>query len=421
MKDIFGNLIDPDVDYARGKILKSSYEEKLKYSQSIKLIAERIEKYGEESLSVFTGNIRSNQLDPSDLGILSEEWIGPSLFYEQLKDVAINHVSGNRETDDVAILNRTSAANICALLALGTSGKTAVSFAPEKKHHPSVNRGARLAQLNLQSISDVDEMKRITPSPEGGVCLITSVTSELLYLNDEEMKCVIRTAKTMGLDVVVDDAYGARIRPILLNFSPALKAGADVVITNNDKAGLNGPRAGIMVGRKDLVAKISAKANELGCEARAPISLAVYRSLSKFSSQDLLEEVQIGKEIFSELEKEIGSENVRSSLLGPEVTADTILNLLLEKEASKAHETVLVPAEATAALGMEMLKRHGIITTNACGMPGARISVRLKTNKQNLDKVGSARKVVEAFLDSLESVRKYAKDLGAASKVILGA
>ena len=234
------------------------------------------------------------------------------------------------------------------------------------------------------------------------------------------MKGAISAAKAMGLDVVVDDAYGARIRPIVLNFTPSLKAGADVVITNNDKAGLNGPRAGIMVGRKDLVAKISAKANEIGCEARAPISLAVYRSLSKFTESDLLEEVEIGKDIFNELVKQVGSENVRSSLLGPEVTAETVLKLILEMSGTKAHENVLVPAEATAALGMELLKRHGIITTNACGMPGARISVRFKTNKQNLENIGSAKKVAEAFLDSVKAVGEYAKDLNTARQVILG-
>ena len=420
MKDIFNNEIDPEVDYARGKILRSSYEEKLKYAQSVKVIAERIATFGEDHLYIFTGNIRGNQLNPADLGILSEEWIGPSLFYEQLKEVAISHVSGNRETDDIAIFNRTSAANICTLLALGSGEKTVVSFAPARKHHPSVSRGAKLAQANLLSVSQVDELREIKSSSAGGICLITSVTSELLYLDEEELKGAISAAKAMGLDVVVDDAYGARIRPIVLNFTPSLKAGADVVITNNDKAGLNGPRAGIMVGRKDLVAKISAKANEIGCEARAPISLAVYRSLSKFTESDLLEEVEIGKDIFNELVKQVGSENVRSSLLGPEVTAETVLKLILEMSGTKAHENVLVPAEATAALGMELLKRHGIITTNACGMPGARISVRFKTNKQNLENIGSAKKVAEAFLDSVKAVGEYAKDLNTARQVILG-
>lgn len=421
MKDLFGNTIDPEVDYARGKILKSSYEEKLKYIQAMKIIKERADVYGEDSFYVFTGNIRSNQMKQSDLGILSEEWMGPSFFYEQLKDVAIRHVSGNCEVDDVAVFNRTSAANICTMLALGSGMRTVISFAPSKKHHPSVVRGARLAQAELVSVSDVNELKGITPSPGGGVCHITSVTSELLYLNDEELKGAVSTAKDMGLDVVVDDAYGARIRPIVLKFTPSLVAGADVVITNNDKAGLNGPRAGIMVGRKDLVAKISAKANELGCEARAPISLAVYRSLSKFNKQDLIEEVEIGQGIFQELENTLGKGNVRNTLLGPEISAETVLKLILQISGINKFKTVLVPAEATAALGMELLKRYGIITTNACGMPGARISIRFKTNKEYLGKIGNEKKVVEAFLESLKTVGRYAMDLDYASKVIIGA
>lgn len=420
MNDIFGNIIDPEVGYARGKIIKSSYEEKLRYLHAVKLISERIADYGENSLYIFTGNIRGNQIEPFDVGILSEEWVGPSLFSEQLKEVAIKHVDGNMETDDVAIFNRTSAANICSILALGYNGKTVVSLAPEKRHHPSVIRGAKLAQANLISVSTATELQKVDISPKGGICHITSVTSELLYLNDEELKDAIITAKSKGLDVIVDDAYGARIRPIIFNYTPSLKAGADVVITNNDKAALNGPRAGIMVGRRDLVIKISAKASEYGFEGRAPIILGVYRSLCKFSKQELIDEVEIGKSLCNKLAKKIGKENIRFTILGPEITAETILKLALNQKDIKAADSAMVPMEASTALGMELLQRYGIITTNACGMPGAKESVRLKTNKQIMEKAGGEENVVKAFVDCIKVVGSYVNDFEESRKVILG-
>ncbi|WP_279009997.1 hypothetical protein, partial [Synergistes jonesii] len=194
----------------------------------------------------------------------------------------------------------------------------------------------------------------------------------------------------------------------------------DVVTTNNDKAGLNGPRAGVMVGNKDLVTRIHSKACELGMEGRAPLCLAVYRSLSSFSPNDLIEEVAVGKELYEALHAKFGDEFVRRSLLGPEITGEDTLKLILKRVGLKESDTALVPNEASSALGMELLSRFGIVTTNACGMPGARISVRLKTNRPTLDKLGGSKKVAEMFTEALDAVGKYVNDFAKAKKVILG-
>lgn len=83
--DVFGNVIDQEVGYARGKILQDSFSEKTKQQHAVRCIKEYIETYGEDKLYIFTGNIRDNQLETGDLGIRSEEWVGPSLFQHELK------------------------------------------------------------------------------------------------------------------------------------------------------------------------------------------------------------------------------------------------------------------------------------------------------------------------------------------------
>jgi L-seryl-tRNA(Ser) seleniumtransferase len=420
MLDSFNNPIDPDVDYARGRILKSSFEEKKKYANALKIIAKRMETHNEDYFYIFTGNVRNNALETRDLGMMSEEWVGQAVYQEELRRVAIEHASGNLETDDVAIFNRTSAANVATILALGGENKKVISMAPQKKHHPSVSRGAKLSQSTLVSIDNAEELKKLNVTPENAFCLITSVTSELLYFNDEELKDGISASKEKGLTVIVDDAYGARIRPIIFGFTPALLAGADVITTNNDKAGLNGPRAGVMVGKKDLVTRIHSKACELGLEARAPIALAVFRSLSAFDPDELKEELKVGQELFEALREELGEDNVRKSLLGPEITADTILRLVLDRAGLNSQDTLLVPAEAASAVGMELLSRYGVVTTNASGMPGARVSLRLKTNRPTLDKLGGAHEVAKMLLDSLDAVGEYTNDLDIARKILLG-
>lgn len=252
--DVFGNVIDQEVGYARGKILQDSFSEKTKQQHAVRCIKEYIETYGEDKLYIFTGNIRDNQLETGDLGIRSEEWVGPSLFQHELKKAVLNHfgLEGNHHEEyDIAIFNRTSAAIISSILAFSKPDTTVISFAAGKKAHPSVSRGVKLAKANLFEIDNSEELNQID-LPKGTVCVVTGVTSELLILDREEIINGIKIAKEKGFIVVVDDAYGARIRPILLGHPHALNMGADIVISNNDKAALHGPRAGVMGGKKTL-------------------------------------------------------------------------------------------------------------------------------------------------------------------------
>lgn len=187
-------------------------------------------------------------------------------------------------------------------MALVKPGNILVSFAPDKKAHPSVSRGAKLAGAKLYEVDTIEELKNV-PESSSAVCVVTGVTSELLLLDQELFVEAIKMAKLMNMIVIVDDAYGARIRTILLNQPTALEAGADIVITNNDKAALHGPRAGIMAGNKELVMKASAKASEYGMEARAPIALGVLRSLEQFKPEELIGEMNVGQSLYEGLSK----------------------------------------------------------------------------------------------------------------------
>ncbi|WP_438311999.1 aminotransferase class I/II-fold pyridoxal phosphate-dependent enzyme [Sporosarcina sp. FA9] len=419
MKNIFGQEIDIEVGYARGEILKNSFSEKMKQQNAVAMIEERVKNIGEESLFIFTGNVRNNQLKKEDLGILSEEWVGPSLFFPALKEKALLHFSSKDKNDDVAIFNRTSAAIVSSILALVNPGQDVISYAPNKKAHPSVVRGAKLANARFTEVGSIEELKD-TQFSDDSICVITGVTSELLLLNTEDFVKAIQIAKSRGFTVIIDDAYGARIRTILLNQASALEIGADIVITNNDKAGLHGPRAGILAGKKELVVKISAKASEYGMEARAPIALGVLRSLEKFNSNDLIEEQHVGNLLYEGLSQKLGEEKVRKTLLGPEISGENTLKYLLDRRSLSIEKCSIVPAEATAAIGFILLRKYGIITTNTCGMPGARVSLRLKTNKETIESFGGVNKVIEAVLDSFNIVANIIDDSEKIRDLIIG-
>jgi len=415
--DFFGNPIDPEVGYARGRILHNSVAEKVKHGNAVKKISQRITAYGEDSLYIFTGNHRWNQITPEDLGLMSEEWVGPALFDARLKQAALSHVKG-KDDHAVAVFNRTSAGTIAAIMALTEPGETVVSLAPRKKPHPSVARGAKLAGANFYETETVEELAAVENDGRG-LCVITRVTSELHLMEEDVFARAVSEAHKKGMQVFVDDAYGARICPIVLKQSHSLEIGADVIITNNDKAGMHGPRAGIMVGRANAVIKAAAKGSEYGMEGRAPIALGALRSLENFQSMDLLEEVQVGKEIHHGLCREMGTEKVRESLLGPEVSEENLLRFMVEKRPSGFRPAV-VPCEASAAVGFVLLEKYGIVTINTCGMPGARVSLRLKANRSTVSRCGGTAKVIEAVMDAVMTVAALIDNEKSISKMVLG-
>lgn len=414
--DRFGNTIDPMVGYARGAIIDCSVAEgrRLRHGQAI--AAGRVRTSGADAVAVYTGNQRDLPLRPEDLATYAEEWVGPGLFADELKDAAIQHLGG-RPDDAVAAFNRTTAGIIAAIGALA-GGSTVVSIVPAgARSHASVPRGSKLAGVPCLEAGIDEDWRGAIGENRPALVIVTTVTSSLERLEDGESIATVEFAQSQGAIVLLDEAYGARLRTVLHGGVPSLQLGADISITNCDKAGLAGPRAGIMVGRPHLVAAASAKASEVGAEARAPIAAGALRSLQSFDPQDLLTESVSGQEISDALEARLGAIVERSDL-GPMIHEDDVHALALQR--AGITETALVPAETTSALGAILLRDHGILTVNTHGQPGARVSLRLKPTLDALRRTGGPLKVASAVEQSLDVLAGQLNDTNAISTLILG-
>jgi len=233
-----------------------------------RLVTER----GSDAIGIFTGNPRYFPLEADDLATRCEEWVGPGLFADELRAAAIEHLGG-RPDDAVAVTNRTSGGIVAAMLAL-SNGRPVVSIVPNgDRSHTSVVRGCRLAGVDLIEVDDPSALSQTLDSVSPALVVVTTVTSSLARLADADTAQAIAAAKDRGAVVFMDEAYGARLRRVLHGGCRSLEFAADAAITNTDKAGLSGPRGGVVVGRPDTVLAILAKASELGIEARAPIAL----------------------------------------------------------------------------------------------------------------------------------------------------
>lgn len=415
MTDRFGNALDPSVGFARGRFLLSSADDIRRLRNAQAVTAQFVVDRGLERIGVFTGNPRYFPLKPADLGMYCEEWVGPGLFAAELSEVAIDHFGGG---DTVAVVNRTSAGIIAAILAL-SGGRPVVSVVPTgDRSHASAVRGCKLADVELIEIEGDAEAPPVIEQHNPALVLITTVTSTLARLDDAVTQAAIAAGKAADATVFLDEAYGARLRPVLHGGAKSLTMGADLAVTNADKAGLSGPRAGVLCGASAPVLATLAKASELGQEARAPIAAGAMRSLQKFDPQDILDEARDGQSIADALGVLFGADVIMRSDLGPMVAEEDILSLMMTT--GKGDMAPIVPAEATAALGMVLLRDHGVLTVNSHGAPGGRVSMRLKPTAGALNAVGGVDALVDAMRQGMEMVSAQMHDDDWMQKTLFG-
>lgn len=405
--DRFGNSIDPAVGYARGSILAGSADEVRRLTQAGRVAADFVAQQGADKIAICTGNLRDYQVSAEDLKGLCEEWVGPGLFGEQLRQTTIAHLGGKGD-EIVAAINRTSAGIIATILA-HAKGQLVISLVPTgDRSHASVGRGAKLAQVAVQEVYDLAGLQQALAASPCRLLIVTTVTSELAMLADELVTQATRVAQAAGCIVFLDEAYGARYRPVLYGGKQALEFGADLVITNADKAGLSGPRAGVLCGHANAVIPVQAKASELGMEARAPIAVGILRSLQGFTPGLLKQEVEDGKALSQALSALVGEQWVAASALGPKIDEQDVQTLILQM--AQRADCPWVPAEICAAVGMLMLADKGVVTVNTHGQPGGRVSLRLKPTSGAISRVGGAQALAQCVYDAMQKVAKHLED-----------
>jgi L-seryl-tRNA(Ser) seleniumtransferase len=383
----------------------------------MRLIRERAEALGHASFYNFSGHRRDFNVSPDTIA-WAEEWVGPAFFWDSLVEAAREHFGGTAE-HEVAVFNRCSAGNVSTCLALAGPGSSVLSVVPQNRSHPSIGRGTRLAGAQLLQAKTLPEVERYLAVPGVSLVVITAVSSELHIMDQDLLLRAVALAKSRGIPTLMDDAYGARLRPIAFGGLKTLETGVDVGVTACDKAGMGGPRAGLMVGRADLVVRIAAKATELGLEARPPLALGVWASLSQFDPNHLRHEVELGREIYHRLRERYGTERVVRSALGASLPAEEVYEMVSAASPSGG-ELPIVPGEVTAGVGLYWLEKHGIISTNALGGPGASIWLRFKPVPSAVERFGGIPALLEATDAGLEYVAQRAHSIPEMRRLVLG-
>src|ERR1051325_3886821 len=320
----FGTPHAPNLSYARGRILTSTEDDFEKLQIAWALIRER----GPRHIHIFTGLEHSMPLGALDLEFADDE-IGPALSVERLKALALDHLGGETERDDVAVFNRLTGATMATHLTLVKPGDVVIGVS-ETHSHPSVVRAAAPAGARFIDTSGLAAFRDAIGSEKPVLVVLTrlAVTYDLMPL--DAIRTVVRLAHDKGAIVYVDDAGGARVGPAAFDQPRTLELGVDVGATGLDKYGTIGPRFGLLAGRQDLVDRIRARGFEFGMEARQALYPAVVHTLEQYDPQRIQVLIDSTKSIAREMRPLFGN-RLRETATTVQLAADDILEIVMER------------------------------------------------------------------------------------------
>lgn len=417
LRDPFGNLIDPMLGYAPGQILGDSVAHVRRRRRALAELCGRVSTGGWDAVCNFTGHSRRFVVEEAGLACAdAEEWVRQSAFEPELVARAITHFGGS-EQSSAAVFNRSSACIVATVSALVPAGGNLISVAPRRRSHPSIRQAARLVGARLVE-AEPDASTDWAALPDAPLVMLTRVTSELDVVAQDRVTGLIRAAQEAGKLVFVDDAYGAQLAPALLGQGRALTLGADLAVTSCDKAGLAGPRGGLLAGRADRVDQILGRASELGLEARAPVALGVLAALRLFRADDIRADCDIADSLSEALAARLGPDSVIRTIMGPTIDEEAAMRLALKRSGQTS--SLLVPCEVTCLIAIRLMRLHGFLTSNVAERPGARVSLRLRTVARDIARFGGIGAVVAAVDEAICFAAGHIADLDGARRIILG-
>ncbi len=384
-------------------LIRGPEDEILKKEQAFRIIRSTINEKGREALYDLTGLAGGFPIKKEDKRLL-ETYIGPAIYEEKLKRLAVEHLGG----EEVIAFNRTTAGILATIIALTKPGGKIIHYLPESPSHPSVPESAKVRGAEYL---EFDNIKEFYTPPGTKLIFITGATMDHKIIEIEEFKRIISLSKKARIPTVVDDASGARLRTIIYKQPKAIELGADLAITSTDKL-MNGPRGGILAGKARLVKRIKSVAYKFGLEAQPPLIAAMVRALEEFEPTRLIKAIKLRDEVY---------EKLKGSFKGFQKTPTGVMIRPeeIKKEIEKRNvKTRLSPQETSYLWAMLLLQEHGIITIPAAGMPGASPTLRLDLSApdaQRLKPDQITRILEETFqklLDTIIEPEKAKKILG---------
>nr|WP_157209458.1 TIGR03576 family pyridoxal phosphate-dependent enzyme [Methanococcus voltae] len=348
-------------------------------SNTREILRNIIKKHGRDNIYDLTGLTGGFYIENKNLDFL-ETYTGPAIFTEKLNrhGLAYLHNDFNEDSDiknkiesleeycksEMAVgFNRTSSALLATIITLKNKKISQIlHYVPEKPSHPSIPKSCNILNIPYYESDNIEEILALIET--GKFLIITGSTMNHKIVDLENTKKLIEYCHSNNVNVLFDDASGARIR--LLNGQPtALNMGADLVVTSMDKL-MTGPRAGLLAGNKELIKEIYSEGLKYGLEAQAPILAAMVYTLKNFSFDRIKKAQQ--RAINFTFDELCNYDNISLE--------KTPTGFIINMEPKKSFDVAL-----------ELLKNYRVITITTMGMPDASKTLRFDFTSKDADKV----------------------------------
>ena len=416
--DRFGNPLDAIVRYARGSILAGTDQEVARMLRARQMVGAIVRAKGKEGVYDLSGMNRGSGITAEDVPHLTSHVPFFARFEGKTEPLALKHMGADPAKHAALILNRVSAANFIALTTLLRKGDRVFAFAPAGgASHPSTVRPISMAGAELREFHSYADLKKAWDAGAPRLLLITPISASKRHIPFAEFKQALALPRAANTLVYVDDAHMAS-RIAFFDEPPTFQVGEiDLAVCSADKH-VAGPRAAVLVGRKDLVTLIGSRAYELGLEAQAGQYVGVANALRKFDPGAVKHAGELAKQLVEVLVAKYGSK--RAYLGGPGVSigGDDALELAMERRSMRGRPA-LVAVEAAGIVAMHMLEHDGILTIGAVAMPGSAPAVRLMMYPDGR-RLGIER-VAQSLEGSIVRLAALLDDLPAARALLLGA
>jgi L-seryl-tRNA(Ser) seleniumtransferase len=377
-------------------LINSPVDEVKKRENSLKIIDSILKQDGRNALYDLTGLAGGFKLSPEDINLL-ETYAGPAIFENELQNRGKEHLGGEK----TFAFNRTTSGILATILALVNENDEVIHYLPKFPSHPSIPRSAELVGASYREFDNIDkfEIKENT-----ALVIITGSTMDHDIIEEDEFLKIIDASKSKDIPVFVDDASGARLRTVLYNQPKAMDMGADIVITSTDKL-MDGPRAGLMAGRGEIVDLIKSKAHQFGLEAQASTIVGIIRAIEDFSGERMLRAFEKKHTVYEAIKKDIN--NIEETPTGVMLSADGLMDELKQKGA----ETEFNSADIACVFAALLLRNYHIVTIPAVGMPGASPTLRIDLASRDAERI-DIDYIVNAFIETfshLSEIVNYKK------------
>ena len=417
--DRFGNALDPIVRYARGTILKGTDEEVARMLKARQIVGTRVRTMGQDSIYDLSGMNRGSGITAEDTQHLTSHVPFFERFEGKTEPYALKHMGADPATHSAIIINRVSAANFIALTTILKRGDRVLGLSPVNGVcHPSTVRPISMAGADYQEFHSYAELER--QWLEGGaprLLLITPISASKRHLPFEDFTRALALPRNPDTIAYVDDAHMAS-RVAFFEEPRTFQVGAiDIAVCSADKH-VAGPRAGVLVGRKDLVTAIGSGAYELGLEAQAGQYVGVANALRNFDPRVVKQAGELARQLVDVLAQQYGPKRAYLGGPGVSITGDDVIDIALEQRKGTT-KPKLVPVEAAGLVAMQMLEQDGVLTIGAVSMPGSAPVVRLMMYPDG-PRLGIER-IVASLESSIERLSEVVDDVDAAREQLLGA